>query len=166
MNHYKTKWLFSTQIKLKTALEWTDSVQQIDLSAPTHTFNGTGVIVGWGSTETPTMFDNKLSDNLRYGTVHSTLFEKCREIEANDEKHDFVIDDMICAEHINASTCRADSGGPLIVKIDERLIQIGITSWSTKNCSSSLISGYTNVTLFLDWIENIVYPLSKNKTFP
>ncbi|XP_035438014.2 brachyurin-like [Spodoptera frugiperda] len=50
--------------------------------------------------------------------------------------------------------CTGDSGGPLAVTRNNRLVLIGITSFgSPRGCEASLPSGFARVTSFMSWIN-------------
>jgi len=49
---------------------------------------------------------------------------------------------------------KGDSGGPLVRKEENgRWEQVGIVSFGSTNCEEGAPDGFTQVNLFLDWIE-------------
>lgn len=71
-----------------------------------------------------------------------------------------LIDSQLCALNVlkSADTCQGDSGGPIQMIKDEQYFIVGITSFG-KGCGSPGIPGiYTRVSLFIDWIEERVWP--------
>ena len=70
----------------------------------------------------------------------------------------------ICAwnyikEHKVGSTCRGDSGGPMLVKLRPWNLTVvaGLTSWSGANCSEDKNhpTVFTRVNYYLEWIEEV-----------
>lgn len=58
---------------------------------------------------------------------------------------------------IVGDTCQGDSGGALLITVDDKYYQIGITSLSVV-CGSTTPALYTRVAAYVDWIESIVWP--------
>jgi hypothetical protein len=60
---------------------------------------------------------------------------------------------VICAAHDGRSTCRGDSGGPLILTNGAPTV-VGVISWGKKRCSGDGQPGvYTRVESYLGWIR-------------
>ncbi|XP_050708926.1 vitamin K-dependent protein C-like, partial [Eriocheir sinensis] len=50
--------------------------------------------------------------------------------------------------------CIGDSGGPVMMELEGRLVAMGITSFTaTSTCDGTLPDGHSSVPYFLDWIE-------------
>lgn len=63
-----------------------------------------------------------------------------------------ISDKVVCAARRGQSTCRGDSGGPLTLTNERRLI--GVISWGKKDCNGDGQPGvYTSVTAYADWIQ-------------
>ena len=62
-------------------------------------------------------------------------------------------DNMIMAGFLNnaGDACSGDSGGPMIVKVNDEYKLAGIISWGSSGCNS--IGGYTRISSFLEWIR-------------
>jgi len=57
----------------------------------------------------------------------------------------------------NQSTCKGDSGGPLIYKdATNSWVQIGVVSFSAATGCGTGPAGFARVTHFLGWISNVV----------
>lgn len=65
-------------------------------------------------------------------------------------------DTQLCAGgKEDKDTCRGDSGGPLMRSVDGNYYLIGVISWGATQCGTKGIPAlYTNVAMFVDWIEN------------
>ncbi|XP_051023892.1 serine protease 38 [Acomys russatus] len=77
----------------------------------------------------------------------------------------YLLPEMLCAgdiENVN-NVCEGDSGSPLVCKLNQSWLQIGIVSWG-RGCAQPLYPGvFANVSYFLSWIrynvENTPIPL-------
>lgn len=119
---------------------------------------------GWGIThpdkhEKPDYF-------LRHVELTVTNYTYCKEQhEKADNDPRFpkgILQSQICTfEGHNNDTCRGDSGGPLqMVEKDIAFSSIVAIVSSGYSCGSSLPSIYTKVEDYLDWIEDIVWPMT------
>jgi len=137
-------------LKLATPLEWTDFVQPIALPAPLlETEAGTDCIVtGWG---TLTEGGISLPNVLHKVTVPVVSDEECN--QSYSASGISVVDSMICAglPEGGKDSCQGDSGGPFIHAEDKTLL--GIVSWGI-GCGRKGYPGvYTQVSYYIDWIE-------------
>ncbi|XP_055449935.1 serine protease 38 [Psammomys obesus] len=70
----------------------------------------------------------------------------------------FLLPEMFCAGDVTNSktvknVCEGDSGSPLVCKLNETWLQIGIVSWG-RGCAQPLYPGvFANITYFLNWIH-------------
>ncbi|KAI9583433.1 hypothetical protein GQX74_005181 [Glossina fuscipes] len=117
-------------------------------------FKKYGVISGWGLTE-----KGKISDVLLHAEVPVLSLDYCRKIypytHFNSTK--------ICASGTDEiDTCKADSGGPLVTRLEGyhvgrkfRYLQTGVISTGAAKCGDkrSLPGVFTNVASFINWIE-------------
>lgn len=53
----------------------------------------------------------------------------------------------------NPTVCSGDSGGPLVVKEGNSYVQVGIISFTFKDCVTGKPSGYTRVSAYREWIK-------------
>ncbi|CAG0887838.1 unnamed protein product [Cyprideis torosa] len=107
---------------------------------------------GWGATSTTQKSEvllqvntPVLTDSECNATVRSTTYHK---------------DKMLCAAAEDKSICRGDSGGPLMIQVDEKwtIFGVAIASGGTGDeCGTGLPSIYTRVDHYYNWIENILY---------
>ncbi len=70
---------------------------------------------------------------------------------------------VICAAHPTQSTCRGDSGGPLIRTNGEPNL-VGLVSWGAKDCAGDGKPGvYTRIDRYASWIDQAMnVPAGKN----
>src|SRR5579863_958609 len=68
---------------------------------------------------------------------------------------------VIDAHYNNDSACPGDSGGPLIAfDSSNNPVEIGLTSWGSVPCNTSLPQYYTNLLTFSSWISTEIQKLS------
>lgn len=110
-----------------------------------------GYAAGWGRTEhSETAAD--FSDVLRRARLSITDHQRC------GEQHTHVItNNMFCAIGGNRrngvrDSCSGDSGGPFIVKEEERNYLVGIVSWGIGCANINFPGVYTRVGRFRHWI--------------
>ncbi|CAG2178803.1 unnamed protein product, partial [Oppiella nova] len=107
-------------------------------------------VYGWGLLST-------------YGSISSQLMkvilDKYDTSDCNDVYHQFVgkfTPQMMCYAMAGKDACQGDSGGALSTNIDGKEIQFGIVSFG-QGCSLENHPGiYTNVVLYMDWINKII----------
>ncbi|NP_001291304.1 serine protease 38 precursor [Rattus norvegicus] len=67
----------------------------------------------------------------------------------------YLLPEMLCAGDIKnmKNVCEGDSGSPLVCKVNQTWLQIGIVSWG-RGCAQPLYPGvFANVSYFLNWIR-------------
>ncbi|RLV88238.1 hypothetical protein DV515_00015523 [Chloebia gouldiae] len=107
-------------------------------------------ISGYGRNEE---FSPFYSENLKEGHVRLFPASRCTAQYLDNRT---VTDNMLCAGDTRNldDACKGDSGGPLVCMKDDRMYLIGIISWGI-GCGRKDIPGvYTNVTRYLDWIQD------------
>jgi secreted trypsin-like serine protease len=128
-----------------------------------------------------TMVDrNECGDNIARNRAKDLddsepMLEIIRQFRINEGKigivHDaivanagFVNDHMICAgdpkpppgAETVRDACNGDSGGPLIAKLGDKLIQVGIVSWGEGCGIPKLYGVYTRLSTYVDWIKSTI----------
>lgn len=118
------------------------------------------IATGWGITDPD--YKSKKIPILQKVNLTVINFEKCKEIIGRDNRLILGLhQSQLCTNDFGRrDICRGDSGGPLQslqANISVSTI-IGIIS-SGVYCATNVPSLYTNVSYYLDWIENIVWPI-------
>ncbi|EDW82234.2 uncharacterized protein Dwil_GK25688, partial [Drosophila willistoni] len=87
--------------------------------------------------------------------------QQCQLFYPPDVLQNGVIDSQICAGDSTRQqdTCQGDSGGPLLMRENQLMYVVGITSLG-QGCASGPPSIYSRVSSYLDWIEDIVWPIT------
>ncbi len=136
-------------IKLKRASELTP----LPLADPSLTDSlgnqGALKVYGWGVTK---MGDADLPDVLQSVTVPFQTDERCQIIYRENEQY---WEKFICAGEDSGGkdSCQGDSGGPLVKEINGETALVGIVSWGEGCALHSRYGVYTQVSAYLDWIE-------------
>ena len=55
--------------------------------------------------------------------------------------------------------CSGDSGSPLMVDLNGRMIHVGLTSFGLTDCSSMFPSVFTRTIFYLDWMRAAMTPV-------
>ncbi|XP_047509736.1 CLIP domain-containing serine protease HP8-like [Pieris napi] len=95
------------------------------------------VVAGWGAIETGTQSTELLKVKIK---IHNDA--SCQGIN-----------NTICAGTRGRDSCKADSGGPLMIRHPEsyRYVQYGIVSFGNTDCGTGS-AVYTDVRKYIDWI--------------
>ena len=122
---------------------------------------GKARISGWGVTTTKK--GGKSSPVLRYTDVGLIEDKKCR----NNSFPFPIVDSMVCQGVDRTSPCFGDSGGPLVVRINGRYTQIGVVSTGPSQCGNDKDPNgvYTQISYFLQWIEDTISRNTKRNCF-
>ncbi len=107
-------------------------------------------VIGWGNTSTTeSTYPNILQQ------VQVPLFNHAACTEAYSGLGIGITSNMICAGFAEGGkdSCQGDSGGPLVVDSNGSWTQVGVVSFG-EGCAQPGYPGvYTNVSAYLDWIE-------------
>ncbi|XP_032178998.1 chymotrypsinogen B-like, partial [Mustela erminea] len=63
---------------------------------------------------------------------------------------------MVCAGASGVSSCSGDSGGPLVCQKAGVWTLVGVVSWSSSVCSTSVPAVYARVTELIPWVQEIL----------
>ncbi|XP_064627798.1 tryptase-like isoform X2 [Lineus longissimus] len=113
---------------------------------------------GWGHTKE----DGDVSNILRHVAVPIVSNADCNNAYRLIEELNVglnVTDDMICAGVLGKGgkdACQFDSGGPMMLKLDDQWIVTGIVSTGYGCARSSFPGIYTRVQSYLPWIEDTI----------
>jgi len=77
---------------------------------------------------------------------------KCRTYDHHEYKTR-VTENSICTYYPHKDNCNGDSGGPLFVKKNNKLTQIGVVSWGLVCAGIGQPAVYTRVENYIDWIK-------------
>ena len=114
-----------------------------------------GVIVGWGATEDPSFGGTPFPDALQEAAVPLVPFATCDGPQAYAGD---VAEGQFCAgfDEGGVDACTGDSGGPLYVRVDDRVQLAGVTSFGRGCALPDFYGIYTDVAAYLDWIRTYV----------
>ncbi|XP_065573255.1 trypsin-1-like isoform X2 [Artemia franciscana] len=102
-------------------------------------------LVGWG---TSSFTDTLLSDVPQKTQLPILSDATCRQAYSSSE----IVDSMICAGGDSSGFCQGDTGGPLYIGSSQKLV--GIVSWSAGCAYPGYPGVYTEVSQYVQWLEN------------
>jgi len=153
-------------IQLSEPVEYNAIIRPICLTAPLRSKPSrdlSGIqsrVAGWGRTENAFR-----SDILKYTTLQIISNKKCDTLyqrgllEGKLGSLDSIniLPSQLCARGGNSTdSCSGDSGGPLYAQDDEGIFRLlGVVSYGTNLCDSSLPGVYTRISEFLPWIHQV-----------
>ena len=111
------------------------------------------VVVGWGLVN-----HENATEHLQKLKLNMTTLDDCENTYRKKIRGFSLDNSQLCAVgEPGTDSCKGDSGGPLMF-LDERsqFRIVGITSFGTIRCDSSVPGVYTNVAFFKDWIETTI----------
>ncbi|XP_039962180.1 serine protease snake [Bactrocera neohumeralis] len=123
--------------------------------------------LGYGHTQ----FAGANSNVLQKAVLFLVPSDVCQRYYMPDENilQQGLANTQICAgdQENRRDTCQGDSGGPLILKVDRDITYsyvVGITSFG-QACGGAPPSIYSRVSAYIDWIEDIVWPIAQLSGF-
>uniref|UniRef100_A0A6P4F8E1 Serine protease easter-like n=1 Tax=Drosophila rhopaloa TaxID=1041015 RepID=A0A6P4F8E1_DRORH len=103
---------------------------------------------GWGKTKT-----SETSEKLQTATLNNLNRSICETIFSMPMN-----ESQICGGSLTSDACVGDAGAPLTAQLVYgkiyRVFQFGITSFGIEDCLG--FGAYTNVTHYINWIENTI----------
>jgi secreted trypsin-like serine protease len=126
-------------------LATTSAADRVLASPPT-----TGQIAGWGL-EDGTNPDASLPNTLQQATTTVQSNATCFGAYGSD----YVAASMLCTLDGArvTGTCNGDSGGPLLAQRgDGTWVEIGLTSWGVRGCSTDMPSVFTRISSVSSWV--------------
>uniref|UniRef100_A0A673UWW1 Peptidase S1 domain-containing protein n=1 Tax=Suricata suricatta TaxID=37032 RepID=A0A673UWW1_SURSU len=139
-----------TLLKLATPARFSETVSPVCLPAASDEFPP-GLLcatTGWGKTKHNA---NKTPDKLQQAALPLLSNADCRKFWGSK-----ITDVMICAGASGVSSCMGDSGGPLVCQKDGVWTLVGIVSWGSGTCSTSMPGVYARVTELIPWVQEIL----------
>ncbi|KAL0123016.1 hypothetical protein PUN28_007566 [Cardiocondyla obscurior] len=139
-------------IRVTPAFTFSDNTSPIDLPSNANIYNEWATVCGWGYyMKENNQVKTVVSNQLKCATVPWVSNQQC---EMNYENIQLT-SRMICYGYQtgDVDACQGDSGGPLINRDN---ILIGIISWGIGCADVNAPGVYTDVTLFLNWIKDII----------
>ncbi|XP_013883985.1 chymotrypsin A [Austrofundulus limnaeus] len=137
-------------IKLASPAELNMRVSPVCVAETTDNFPGgmTCVTSGWGLTK----YNNPNTPaRLQQASLPLLTNEDCRLYWGSK-----ITDIMICAGAEGASSCMGDSGGPLVCQKSGAWTLVGIVSWGSGICSTSMPGVYARVTKLRSWVDQTI----------
>lgn len=75
-------------------------------------------------------------------------------VECREFYKEKLLPGMICAGGGGVDSCSGDSGGPMVGRVNNRMVQLGIVSWGNRCGSGGFPGIYVEITYFRDWIDD------------
>jgi len=104
------------------------------------------VVIGWGNQKRTDDNDTEILMKVSVPVINDALCDS-KYLSAK------VLNSQICAKSVIKAACHGDSGGPAFEFVNGRAVLIGIVSWGNESCAFGYPQVYTQVSYFLDWIE-------------
>ncbi|CAG0896556.1 unnamed protein product [Cyprideis torosa] len=116
-------------------------------------FGSNATIIGWGATPKAITSNNLLQVEIPILTdskCNATIQNSSHEQKYDDHK-------MLCAAALGKASCKGDSGGPLMIKVNNQWTIFGIVAGGIgEKCGTGLPGIFTRVDYYYDWIDNII----------
>ena len=108
----------------------------------------TCVTSGWGVTRYNALFT---PNELQQVALPLLSNQDCKSYWGSN-----IQDTMICAGAAGASSCMGDSGGPLVCQKSDVWTLVGIVSWGSSRCDTTIPGVYARVTELRSWVDEIL----------
>jgi trypsin len=90
------------------------------------------------------------------GTIGGTVENGVTVGGYQEDYHDQITENMMCAKDNGEDSCQGDSGGPLIIRRSSGDLQVGVVSWGVSCAHESFPGVYARVSALYDWIKQHV----------
>ncbi|XP_039112368.1 chymotrypsinogen B [Hyaena hyaena] len=139
-----------TLLKLATPARFSRTVSAVCLPSESDSFlPGTlCATTGWGLTKHT---NAQTPDRLQQAALPLLSNTDCKKFWGSK-----ITDLMVCAGASGVSSCMGDSGGPLVCQKDGAWTLVGIVSWGSSTCSTSMPGVYARVTKLMPWVQKIL----------
>ncbi|XP_075433283.1 chymotrypsinogen A-like [Ascaphus truei] len=137
-------------VKLSSPAVYTARVSPVCLAASSHGFSAgyKCVTTGWGHTNPIT---EQLPNKLQQVSLPLISIRECKTLW--DKK---LLSTSMCAGAAGTSSCKYDSGGPLVCQMNGTWTLLGIVSSGAIPCSTSTPVLYTYVPYIQAWVNNMI----------
>ncbi|XP_022906936.2 serine protease 30-like [Onthophagus taurus] len=144
-------------IELASKVQWSDSANPACLPSfeSSRLQETIATVAGWGWTKE----HGRKATTLQKANVNIVDKETCQSWYASQGKKTKIQSGQICAgyEQGGIDSCWADSGGPLMVHSEGRVVVVGVVSTGI-GCARPFLPGlYTNVADYVDWIKTTIH---------
>ncbi|XP_022367349.1 chymotrypsinogen 2-like [Enhydra lutris kenyoni] len=136
--------------KLATPARFSQTVSPVCLPEVTDEFPS-GLLCttsGWGRTKYNAY---KIPDKLQQAALSLLSNADCTKFWGSK-----ITNVMVCAGASGVSSCSGDSGGPLVCQNDGVWTLVGVVSWGSSICSTSVPAVYARVTELIPWVQEIL----------
>mmetsp|Transcript_8383 Transcript_8383/g.14694 ORF Transcript_8383/g.14694 Transcript_8383/m.14694 type:complete len:301 (-) Transcript_8383:57-959(-) len=120
------------------------------------------MVMGWGDMDKADDAST-LSNVLLEVDVNIISNEECKQSNGTiggweDNYHNQITENMICAKDLGEDACEGDSGGPLVLKGSNGSadVQVGVVSWGVGCAHKDFPGVYARVSSAYDWIREEV----------
>lgn len=137
-------------IKLPSEVTYTKFIQSIPLAEGIDNYDGVAAIIsGWGN------FDSQMESSYVLRFLNSDIISN-EDCENEFAEFGEITEKMICSNGSgNVGGCFGDSGGPLAVQSNGKIILVGVAAFvSAEGCEVGYPTGFTRVSSFLPWIQS------------
>lgn len=148
----------------------TEDVDLVEVSPNVVPVGAAVTVMGWGDTH-PAEDNRTLAEELMETEVFVVSNEECErsngtiggtEIDGtivggyDEDYHDQITENMMCAKDNREDSCQGDSGGPLVIRSGSGDIQVGVVSWGVSCAHEDFPGVYARVSAQYEWIRNNV----------
>jgi len=154
-------------LKLDRPIEFSESIQGIELPKNKDGSFDSCTIAGWGATSLTNKANvlRELNVTVNRSPCETEDYKrKMKEEGDSDFEYEYKDDIMMCADrkpsgssNTSGTFCDGDSGSPLACRQGEHIVQEGVASSTTKLCDGPTI--FTRVSAYVPWIKEQVTAL-------
>lgn len=138
-------------IRVDEPFELNALVKPVELPKRFEQFVGDVTLSGWGSVSTTV--NPEYPDKLRKAVLPLVDYDQCLALW---DFIDVLEESNVCAGPFDGSqsACSADSGGPLVKRSGNEVIQVGVVSWGAVPCGAPRRpTVFAGVAHYIDWIQ-------------